>query len=153
MAAILNKEDIHRPVDPITGKPKVNPMLEVKLKKLAIRFMEIEREFFKAGARYITGSGTDVNGTMPGISLHREIQLLTQIGLRDRQAIAAATWNFSEIFGWKEIGDIKPGCRADILVLDGNPLDDIKNLRRIHLLLLKGKIISRENLLKLGSDY
>ncbi len=63
------------------------------------------------------------------------------------QAIAAATGNFSEIFRWHDVGTIKPGCRADVLVLDENPLADTQNLRKICLLLLQGKIIEHEKLL------
>jgi len=44
---------------------------------------------------------------MPGISLHQELELLTKIGLSKRQALAAATSNFSEIFKWKDFKIIK----------------------------------------------
>lgn len=147
IAKILNSNDIHEPVNPSTGNPDVTPKAETYRRILSNKFMEIEREFFRAGVRYLTGSGTDVFGTMPGISLHREIQLLTQVGLTNRQAIAAATGNFSRIFRWSDFGVIKPGGRADLLVLNDNPLTEIQNLKKIHLLVLQGKLIDREKLL------
>jgi len=70
--------------------------------------------------------------------------------LSEREALAAATGNFAEIFKWKEVGQIKPGCRADIIVTDENPLQDIKNLKQISMVMLRGKIIDRDTLLQIG---
>jgi hypothetical protein len=147
VAANIDPKDIHQPVNSLTGKPDVTPEAEGRRRMLSSKFMEIEGGFFRAGVKYLTGSGTVAFGTMPGISLHREIELLTQVGLTNRQAIAAATGNFSRIFRWPDFGVIKPGSRADILVLDDNPLADIQNLKKIHLLLLQGKVIDRMKLL------
>ena len=58
---------------------------------------------------------------LPGISLHTELELLVRLGLSSREALAAATNNYSLQFGWNELGQITPGRRADILVVDGDP--------------------------------
>jgi imidazolonepropionase-like amidohydrolase len=86
---------------------------------------------------------------MPGISLHTELEMLVRIGLSPREAIAAATNNYSIQFGWNELGQIAPGRRADILILDGDPTASIWNARRISTLILEGDIVDRESLLKL----
>ena len=88
-------------------------------------------------------------GTMPGISLHTELEMLVRIGLSPREALAAATNNFSIQFGWNELGQIAPGRRADILVLDADPTASIWNARRISTMLLEGNIVDRDSLLKL----
>jgi len=88
-------------------------------------------------------------GTMPGISLHTELEMLVRIGLSPREALAAATSNYSIQFGWNELGQIAPGRRADILILDADPTSSIWNARRISTMLLDGNIIDRESLLKL----
>ena len=66
---------------------------------MAEKNLDISKEQYKHGAKFLAGSGTDINGTIPGVSLHREIELLTKVGLNNRQAIATASGNFSEIFG------------------------------------------------------
>jgi len=149
VAIILNPEDINFPVDRSTGKHNFESEIQKELILKAMSTLERERQFYKAGARYLAGSGTDVFGTMPGISLHQELELLTKIGLSEREAIATATSNFAEVFNWKEIGQIKPGCRADIIITDKNPLENIKNLKTISVVILKGNKIDRDNLLRL----
>lgn len=147
-ASILNPKDIHYPLDQSTGQHNFEPPILARLIKEAKNALRIEKKYYEAGARYLSGSGTDIFGTMPGISLHQELELLTKVGLTEREALAAATWNFSEIFNWKEAGQVKPGCRADIVITEKNPLENIKNLKHISMVILRGKIIDREKLLK-----
>ncbi|UCB51741.1 MAG: amidohydrolase family protein [Candidatus Zixiibacteriota bacterium] len=148
VASILDPADIHNPVNKSTGKHDYKPEAFEKIARAIDNFLKIENQYYKAGARYLAGSGNDINGTMPGISLHQELLLLTKIGLSEREALAAATSNFAEFFNWKEAGEVKPGRRADLVVTDKNPLEDIKNLKQISLVMLRGKIIDREELLK-----
>jgi imidazolonepropionase-like amidohydrolase len=109
--------------------------------------LKIEQSYRQAGACYLAGSATDVWGTMPGISLHVELKLLHKIGLSNRQVIAAATSNFARAFGWNHTGQMKPGCTADILILEKNPLEDLENLKQINRLFLRGREINRQKLL------
>ena len=88
-------------------------------------------------------------GTMPGISLHTELELLVRLGLSPREALAAATNNYALQFGWNELGLIAPGRRADILVLDSDPTANIWNARRISGVLLDGEPLDRNSLLHL----
>ena len=112
----------------------------------------IEPAYYQAGAKYLSGSATDVWGTMPGISLHTELMLLhTQAGLYIEETLAAATVNFSIAFDWN-IGRIKPGFEADLLILNSNPLDDIANLTDIDQMFSNGKFIDRHALLQPNED-
>jgi len=148
VAKIIDSEGLHEPLEKVSGKhPYKKETLESK-NKLALNILKIEEKYFLAGAKYLAGSGTDVLGTMPGISLHQEIELLTRIGLSERQAIAAATGNFSKALRLSNIGQVKPGCRADIIIVEENPLENIRNLRKISNIILKGEVINRENLFK-----
>ncbi len=115
---------------------------------MALRGIEIEKGFAKAGVHYVTGSGADAFGTMPGISEHTEIKMLHNIGLTNRQALAAATNNFSIFWGWNDIGLIQEGRNADLLVLSANPVDNLENLKKIEIIILNCKRIDRNNLLK-----
>jgi imidazolonepropionase-like amidohydrolase len=85
----------------------------------------------------------------PGISLHTEPALLHRIGLTSRQAIATATGNFWEKIGWRDVGDLSAGSRADLLILDKKPADDLTNLKSITGLYVNGEAVDRSELLRL----
>ncbi|WP_069166400.1 amidohydrolase family protein [Nocardia altamirensis] len=83
-------------------------------------------------------AGTDANSTpgapfqpQHGASLHRELELLVTAGLPPAEALRAATILPAEHFGLTDRGVIAPGKRADLVLLDGNPLADIRATRRI----------------------
>ena len=71
----------------------------------------LDTGYFDAGCTYLAGSGADVWGTMPGISLHHELEALIEVGHSPRQAMATATSNPAEVFGWNELGEIAPDMK------------------------------------------
>jgi hypothetical protein len=98
------------------------------------------------GARYLADSGTPAYGIMPGSGLHTELKLLLRIGLTPREALAAATSNFADVYGWKDVGRIESERAADILILDADPLADLAALDKIRMLVLGGRPIERVRL-------
>jgi len=146
IATILSEEDINNPANKKTGKHDYETFVQENYSNLALREFEIEKFYAAKGAKYLAGSATDVWGTMPGISLHTELHLLSEIGLTNREVLAAATSNFNEAFGWKT-GLIKKGFRANLLILKDNPLDDLNCLQEIENLILNGEVIDRDALL------
>ncbi len=146
VARILDPTDINNPADQESGYHDYPPEVQKNYTALALQEMRIEPVYHAVGARYLAGSATDVWGTMPGISLHTELELLHRIGLSNREALAAATANFHKAYGWNT-GLLKKGFNASLLILDANPADDLENLRKIHTLILNGKVIERETLL------
>jgi hypothetical protein len=165
-AALLNPADMWEPPDPITGERDypLSPwtrhlpastqrwMEESQRKKAdqaAMRLWQINETIFAAYPHYLAASGAPVEGTMPGISMHTELEMLVRLGLSPREALAAATNNYALQFSWTELGQIAPGRRGDILVLDSDPTDNIWNARRITTLIMDGNIVDRDALLKL----
>ena len=148
ISSILTIEDINRPADPITGNHSIDSTEQAAYTNLITNELTtIEPTYHQHGAKYLTGSGTDVWGTMPGISLHTELSILhNKIGLTKREVIAAATSNFSDAFGWKN-GKIKIGYKANLLILNKNPFQNLEYLKDINTLILNGKIIDRNLLL------
>ena len=120
-----------------------------KADQSAMRLWRINQTIFTAFPHYLAASGAPAMGTMPGISLHTELEMLVRLGLSPREALAAATNNYSLQFGWNELGQIAPGRRADILVLDADPTTNIWNARRISSLIVDGNVMDRDALLKL----
>jgi imidazolonepropionase-like amidohydrolase len=110
--------------------------------------LEKRKEFIrlltKKGGSGLIVAGTDVTVpyVFPGVSLHREIELLASAGLTPMQAIMAATKNASALLGHADrLGTLEPGKTADVLILSANPLENISNIRFIETVLRDGKIV------------
>jgi imidazolonepropionase-like amidohydrolase len=78
-----------------------------------------------------------------GIAEHREIEAMVQAGMSAQQAIQAATQLPAQTLGLPDRGTLEPGKRADLLVLDADPLDDIANTRKISAVYLAGRAVDR----------
>ena len=134
---------------PAAGQRYMEDTQRKKAEQTAMRFWRINQAIFAAYPHYLAASGSPAMGTMPGISMHTELEMLVRLGLSPREALAAATSNYALQFGWNELGQIAPGRRADILVIDGDPTVNIWNVRRISGLILDGNVLDRAALLNL----
>jgi hypothetical protein len=121
-----------------------------KAEQSALRLWHINEILFSAYPHYLAASGSPVHASLPGISMHTELELLVRMGLSPREALAAATNNYSLQFGWNELGQITPGRRADILVVDADPTQNIWNARRISTLIMDGNVINPKRLYQPG---
>jgi imidazolonepropionase-like amidohydrolase len=100
-----------------------------------------EKELAIVGALHRAGipivAGTDQ--TVPGHSLHREIELYVQAGFTPMEAIQAATIVSARAMGIeKESGTVEEGKRGDVILVNGNPLDDIHNIRYVEYVITNG---------------
>jgi hypothetical protein len=120
-----------------------------KADQSALRLWRINETLFTAYPHYLAASGAPVQSALPGISMHTEMEMLVRLGLSPREALAAATNNYSLQFGWNELGQITPGRRADILIVDADPTENIWNARRISGLIMDGNVIDRARLMTL----
>jgi len=132
---------------PAVGQRYLEEGQRKKADQSAMRLWRINETIYSAYPRYLAASGAPVFGSMPGISLHTELELLVRLGLSPREALAAATNNYALQFGWNELGQIAPGRRADIVILDGDPTANIWNARHISGLIVDGNVIDRDALL------
>jgi imidazolonepropionase-like amidohydrolase len=96
-----------------------------------------------AGARIILGSDTGLEDHPFGYAEQKELQLMAEAGMTPSQVITAATSRAAEFLGLADRGTLAPGKRADLLVLDADPLDDIRNTRRIAKLYIAGREVDR----------
>ena len=133
---------------PLFGQRYMEEGQRKKDDQAAMRWWRIDQTIFTAYPHYLAASGAPVFGSMPGISMHTELEMLVRLGLSPREALAAATNNYALEFGWNELGQITPGRRADILVVDGDPTQNIWNARHISQLIVDGNVMDRDALLK-----
>jgi hypothetical protein len=88
--------------------------------------------FVRVGGRVVTGTGAGQPYVVPGASLHRELELLVACGLSPGQVIKASTADAAALLGVQHrVGTIDPGKAADLVLVDGNPLADIRDTRRV----------------------
>ena len=96
-----------------------------------------------AGAPVILGSDTGLEDHIFGYVEQKELELMVAAGMTPAQVITAATSRSAEFLGLRDTGTLAPGKRADFLVLDANPLDDIRNTRRIASIYIGGAPVDR----------
>jgi imidazolonepropionase-like amidohydrolase/ABC-type multidrug transport system permease subunit len=99
------------------------------------------------GVSLVTGSDAGNYLVIHGPTVQHEMQLWVRAGIPQAVALQAATWNAARLLrADTRIGSVRPGNDADLLVVDGNPLDDITATERISLVVFKGERIDRTEL-------
>lgn len=102
-------------------------------------------------AKQLADGGTKVNvgahGQLQGLGAHWETWMLAQGGMSPLQAIRSATLNGAEHLGMgKEIGSLEAGKLADLIILDANPLEDIRNTEKIKYVMINGRVYDSETM-------
>jgi len=101
----------------------------------------------QAGVPIGAGTDTPIGLAVPGYSLHSELEMLVRAGLSPMEALRAPTLRPAEFFGLEgEMGTIEPGRLADLVLLAGNPLDDITQTRSVRAVVTKGQLLDRSEL-------
>lgn len=115
--------------------------------------LKIVGEMHRASVPILAGTDTAAGVRVyPGFSLHSELELLVRAGLSPMQALQSATLNAGKYLGLADSGTIENGKRADLVLLDANPLEDIRNTRKIRSVVLAGRYFSRADLDRLLRD-
>ena len=98
-------------------------------------------------AEILAGTDTGDPYVMPGAALHDELEQLVAAGLTPREALESATMAPARFFeAEKKLGTIEKGKLADLVILGANPLDDIRNVRKVQGVIAHGRYLSRKDL-------
>jgi imidazolonepropionase-like amidohydrolase len=95
-----------------------------------------------AGVPYGFGTDSGPPGRFPGYFAHWELELMVQAGLTPMQVITAATRNAAEFLHARDLGTLETNKWGDLIVLDKNPLDDIRNSRTIDAVYIAGNKVA-----------
>ena len=112
------------------------------------KYLEIVGGMRRAGVRLMAGTDTGAKAFLvPGFSLHDELFLLVQAGLTPMEALQAGTRNPAEHLGLADkLGTVQQGKIADLILLDADPLQEIRNTQKIAAVVVGGKFISKSSL-------
>jgi imidazolonepropionase-like amidohydrolase len=99
----------------------------------------------EGGARILLGTDSPQIFSVPGFSIHREMQFYVDAGMSPYDVLASGTRVIGDYFG-ENFGTIAVGEGADLILIEGNPLQDIKNVSRIEGVVVRGKYVSREEI-------
>jgi imidazolonepropionase-like amidohydrolase len=117
-----------------TGVP---PAAAPRARALMGQFLAITGALHRVGVTIVAGT----DQVVPGHSVHRELELYVEAGFTPLEAIQAATIVPARVMKLdKELGTIEPGKLADLIIVDGNPLEDIRNTRRVRRVISGGRV-------------
>jgi imidazolonepropionase-like amidohydrolase len=134
----------------LEGAPDETLALNQKMAEIAEK---LTGRLHRARVTLLAGTDNFDAFVIPGFSLHQELELLVRSRLSPLDALRAATVYAARFLGrHNDTGTVAVGKRADLVVLDANPLEDIRNTRRISGVVLGGKYLSRSELDKVTAN-
>ena len=143
---------------PSSTRTQWDPTKDFRFKNRTAEDFELARFVFKkqlevvgpmrrAGVEFLAGTDVLNPYCFPGFSLHDELVLLVNAGLTPMEALQAATLNPARFLGReRELGTVETGKLADLVLLEENPLEDIRNTQKINAVMVRGKLIPKSEL-------
>ncbi|WDE05160.1 amidohydrolase family protein [Thalassomonas viridans] len=133
----------HMPADVrrgfLSSSLDINADNEAAYKRSFQALLKMIKKLHDAGVRLVPG--TDA---LEGFTLHRELELYAQAGISNEEVLKIATVNSARIAGQENVGTIAPGQTADFILLEGNPLENISDIRNVALV-FKGEKLYKPN--------
>src|SRR5579862_8847295 len=123
-------------------------------KRFLAKELQVVNAMHRAGIPFLAGTDTAPGVYIfPGFSLHEELQRFVAAGFTPMEALQTATINPAKFLGMEDrLGTIEKGKLADLVLLDANPLDDIRNTQKIAAVIVDGRYLSRTDLDRMLAD-
>ena len=132
------------PVDPTLDIYEAMIKEEPQNQYLWPKILQLTKMLYENGVTILSGSDIPNFELVPGASLHHELEILVEAGIPPLEAIKIATRNGAQTLGIEEdVGTIEPGKQADMIVLSDNPVDEIRNTKKIEAVINNGQLIKR----------
>jgi imidazolonepropionase-like amidohydrolase len=121
--------------------PDIPPGADSVGRALFAKRLELVGALHRAGVHVMAGTDAPLRNSPPGFGLHHELELLVRAGLSPADALRAATIEPARFLGALDsLGTVERGKVADLVLLDANPLADIRNTRRVRVVLANGRV-------------
>nr|WP_276517613.1 amidohydrolase family protein [Psychrobacillus psychrodurans] len=118
-----------------------------KIGRQATMNKTIAKAYYDLGGQVVAGTDTPAGiFTIPGMALHRELELFVQAGITEIDALRAATINAAKALKRPDLGVIIEGAIADIVILNDNPLENIKHTQVINMVIKGGRVYTQKEL-------
>ena len=126
------------------ASPQFNAIASANVVESRIRILGA---LHRGGARILMGTDAPQQFSVPGFSLHRELGHMSRAGMSPFAILASGTRSVGEYFrGQDRFGTVAPGQRADLVLLQANPLADVANVSRIAGVMARGRWVPREEI-------
>jgi imidazolonepropionase-like amidohydrolase len=134
--------------NPKAGQYKMPPESIANIKRIYRKFLSLVTAMHRAGVPFLAGTDVSNPYCFPGFSLHDELILLVEeCKFTPLEALQCATSNPAKFLGLdKELGAVERGKRADLVLLDADPLENIKNTQKIAAVVVNGKLLMKAEL-------
>ncbi len=115
------------------------------------KFLRLTGMLREAGVPLLVGTDAPEPQVAPGASLHHEMEFLVEAGLSPAEVLSAATLENARILREEaNLGTIEPGRVADLVLIDADPLDDIRNTRRVSTVVRGGRVLDPADILAMA---
>jgi imidazolonepropionase-like amidohydrolase len=110
------------------------------------KVLQLTKIMYDNGVQILSGSDIPNFGLVPGASLHNELELLVEAGIKPLEVTEIATNNGATALGIDDrVGTIQPGKEADMIILSANPIENISNTKEIEAVLVDGRFANMDN--------
>ncbi len=107
----------------------------------------IVKKLYNRGVNIVCGTDGGIGITLPGFSIHQELEFYKQVGMSNYEVLKTATVNPAKTHNFlNDLGSIEKGKMANLLLLDENPLEELKTLQTPKMVFVKGRKVNREQL-------
>jgi hypothetical protein len=147
MNPLIKMDDSKRQFERWFNAKQEDPTTIERIKKQHDFHMTIVKKLHEAGVTIICGTDGGIGVTLPGFSIHKELNFYKEAGLSNYEVLKTATVNASQTHAMmKQLGTIEEGKIANLLLVDENPLVELSSLKNPTYVFVKGRKLNRETL-------
>jgi imidazolonepropionase-like amidohydrolase len=137
------------PVDPTLGIYEAMIKEEPYNQYLWPKVLQLTKMLYENGVTILSGSDTPNFDLVPGASLHHELEIMVDAGIPPLEVIKIATSNGAQALDIGDnVGTVELGKQADMIILSDNPLDDIRNTKKIEAVIVDGQFIDNKQIIR-----